>query len=101
VIPDRDSNELHNRLLLWHRETGSLLGEWEDPTRLTSPGEQEDFIATAGEHTALTVRADGSVAAWHMSPESWADDLCTMFGDLDAGRRDRYLPATVRVPVCG
>jgi hypothetical protein len=100
VTPDRDANEMRNRLQLWHADSGALLGEWQDPTRLDFPGQQEHDVVVAGGHLALTVRADGGIAAWELSPESWADSLCGTFGDLDAAQQARYQPSGQQGSVC-
>lgn len=100
VVPDRDSEELRNRLLLWHGETGSLLGEWEEPLRLASPSDGDSYLVMAADGTALTVRANGGIAVWPISPDAWAAKLCALAGDLDATQRQRYLPEGQRQPIC-
>ncbi|MBB5801428.1 hypothetical protein F4560_001196 [Saccharothrix ecbatanensis] len=100
TISHRDGNDLRNRLLLWHVDTGALLGEWPEPTRLRIPGQQPHHVAIAADHTALTVRADGSIAAWHVHPDAWARSLCDAFGDLDGDQRQRYQAESDRGPVC-
>lgn len=100
VAPDRDSNELRNRLLLWHPSTGTLLGEWAEPIRLRYPGQQQEYLVAAGADAVLTIRTDGSIAAWRFSPDTWADRLCDLAGDLDPAQQERYLPESFRRPVC-
>ena len=100
VTPNRDANELRNRLLLWHWETGSLIGEWPDPLQLAYPGQQDHHVVAAGDHTALTVLVDGGIAAWRVSPEAWADSLCDTFGDLDQAQQATYQPQGSRGNVC-
>ncbi len=100
VTPNRDADELRNRLLVWHQETGSLIGEWQDPYRQTFPGQQDFHVVVAGDHTALTVLVNGAIAAWRVSPEAWADSLCEVFGDFDPQQQDRYQPEDYRGNVC-
>jgi hypothetical protein len=87
VAPDRDSNEFRNRLLLWHPGTGTLLGEWAEPIRLSYPGQQPEYLVAAGAGAVLTIRPDGSIARWRFSPDAWAARLCGLAGDLDATQR--------------
>ncbi len=100
VVPDRDSIESRNRLLLWYPDTGTLLGEWSEPTRLEYPGQQSDYLVAAGDKTVLTIRADGSIAVWRFSPNDWANHLCDLAGDLDPTQQQRYLPESFQRPVC-
>ncbi|MFJ6671839.1 TIR domain-containing protein [Actinosynnema sp. NPDC091369] len=100
TTPHRDANDFRNRLLVWHTGTGTLLGEWPEPIRLRVPGQQPYHVAVAGDHTALTVRPDGSIAAWHVHPDAWARSLCGTFGDLDEDQRRLHQPEGGRGPVC-
>ncbi|MFE9750336.1 toll/interleukin-1 receptor domain-containing protein [Saccharothrix saharensis] len=100
TVPHRDANDFRNRLLVWHTGTGTLVGEWPEPTRQRAPGQQPYHVAVAGDHTALTVRPDGSIAAWHVHPEAWARSLCATFGDLDEEQRRLHQPEGSRGPVC-
>lgn len=100
VVPDRDSYEARNRLLLWYPDTGTLLGEWSEPTRLEYPGQQPDYLVAAGDKAVLTIRADGSIAVWRFSPDDWANHLCNLAGDLDPTQQQRYLPKSFQRPVC-
>jgi hypothetical protein len=100
VGPDRDSYEPRNRLLLWYPETGTLLGEWSEPIRLAYPGQQSEHLVAVGDETVLTIRVDGSIAMWRISPENWANHLCELAGDLDPTQQQRYLPESFQRPVC-
>ena len=95
-----DSNEFRNRLLLGYIATGTLIGEWSEPIRQTYLGQQSKYLEAAGDKSVLTIRADGSIAVWRVSPDNWADHLCGLAGDLDPAQQQRYLPESFQRPVC-
>ena len=79
--PSREADTYRNTIDLWHSASGTWLGEWAEPLATDRPGDQTDSLVIASDRTALTVRPNGEIGQWSVSPDVWRDQLCRIIAD--------------------
>ncbi|MBQ0985976.1 toll/interleukin-1 receptor domain-containing protein [Streptomyces sp. F63] len=93
-----NAEQRHNQLLLWDLSTGGLLGSWPEPQASGARTQPTHLALTSGGTRVATLRPNGHVGLWNVSPENWRATLCGLSGgDLSAGQAARYLDG-IEVP---
>ncbi|MCX4905726.1 TIR domain-containing protein [Streptomyces sp. NBC_00878] len=73
-----DEADSHNQLLLWDLATGRLVGSWKEPMA-TVPRGQLTHLALVEDGTRVaTIRPNGNIGLWNVSPADWRADLCRL-----------------------
>jgi WD40 repeat protein len=87
-----DQADSHNQLLLWDLATGRLLGSWKEPMATVLRGQLTHLALVENGTRVATIRPDGNLGLWDVSPTDWRTDLCRLAdGGLPPAQRALYL----------
>ncbi|PSM41184.1 hypothetical protein C6Y14_22530 [Streptomyces dioscori] len=75
-----DETDSHNQLLLWDLATGRLIGSWKEPIASVLRGQLTDLALVEAGRRVATIRPDGNLGLWNISPADWRKDLCRLAG---------------------